>query len=255
VIAILRPVNIGSTKNYQSIHRAARGDYVASIDGDDYALPGKLARQVAVLDASPDCSSVFHSLKVIRSDGSDTGNLWPQFAPERIDADYLFVHHPVFGHSSMMYRRVLLQEFLNESGDKLDFTVYAHLVLRGDILFLNQVLGAYRMGVGISRQPYKFIGVILDAFDYAQSKGANPAVLDRGRANQLYYAAYSAFQHRDYEIFRDLIAKSMARGKASNRQLIYYLLRGNIGLIQASVKIARVARRLTNMKASQRRQM
>src|SRR5205085_10865699 len=39
--------------------RRARGEYVAVLNSDDVFLPGKLARQVAVLDAEPRVAAVF----------------------------------------------------------------------------------------------------------------------------------------------------------------------------------------------------
>lgn len=49
----------------------ARGEYVAKLDGDDYWTSGaKLRRQVAYLDAHPECSMCFHNVLWRHEDGS-----------------------------------------------------------------------------------------------------------------------------------------------------------------------------------------
>ena len=51
--------------------RAARGDLVAFLDGDDYWIsPHKLARQVEFLDAHPECSMCFHGAIVRSEEGA-----------------------------------------------------------------------------------------------------------------------------------------------------------------------------------------
>lgn len=70
--------NIGAMRTYFRAHNAARGQYVAHMDGDDIMLPGKLQRQVNILDANPDCVLVNHRARYFSDDGSyecDTGKL------------------------------------------------------------------------------------------------------------------------------------------------------------------------------------
>ncbi len=75
---VLRPEqNVGPTKNFLSVHNAARGEYVAPMDGDDVALPGKLARQAAFLDKHPDVVVCGHRAGIILEDGSKTDRTFP----------------------------------------------------------------------------------------------------------------------------------------------------------------------------------
>src|SRR4051794_11773039 len=57
----LPETNRGMMQNFVAVLAAARGDYVALLEGDDYwTAPDKLARQVAYLDAHPECAICFH---------------------------------------------------------------------------------------------------------------------------------------------------------------------------------------------------
>ncbi|MBW3607467.1 MAG: glycosyltransferase [Actinobacteria bacterium] len=56
---------------FNELLERARGEYVAKLDGDDYwTSPAKLRRQVAYLDAHPECSMCFHNVLWRHEDGS-----------------------------------------------------------------------------------------------------------------------------------------------------------------------------------------
>ena len=63
---IVRPLfqehNTGGSRNNLEVHAAATGEYVAHVDGDDYALPDKLQAQADVLDRDPGCMAVWHQV-------------------------------------------------------------------------------------------------------------------------------------------------------------------------------------------------
>ena len=52
---------------------AAKGQYIALLDGDDYWIsPNKLQSQVDFLDSNPECSMCFHNAKVLVSMNNDS---------------------------------------------------------------------------------------------------------------------------------------------------------------------------------------
>ncbi|MDA3878599.1 MAG: glycosyltransferase, partial [Halothiobacillus sp.] len=65
--------NVGAKANAARCQAATRGTYVAICEGDDYWCdPAKLARQLAIFDAYPDCAMVFHDATVIDANTGET---------------------------------------------------------------------------------------------------------------------------------------------------------------------------------------
>src|SRR2546423_10604061 len=69
---IFHDVNVGPTANHNDVVAACRGEFIAHVDGDDRMLPGKLAKQVAFLEAHGECAMVVHKVNVIGADGART---------------------------------------------------------------------------------------------------------------------------------------------------------------------------------------
>jgi glycosyltransferase involved in cell wall biosynthesis len=61
--------------------RAACGEYVAFLDSDDVWTPDKLARQIAVMDARPDCGWSYHQCGRIDASGNEAS--WAGVQPWR----------------------------------------------------------------------------------------------------------------------------------------------------------------------------
>ena len=102
VKAIMQPVNVGPTKNYLAVHAAAQGQYIAQLDGDDYALPGKLQAQADCLDSKPYVSFCVHAVELLGAKGrqkSDAGY------PEYGFMEDLLRYGTYFVASSVCYRR------------------------------------------------------------------------------------------------------------------------------------------------------
>lgn len=54
----------------------ANGDYIAVLDGDDYALPTRLAKESVYLDTHPNCYLVGARTELIDEDGNKIGESW-----------------------------------------------------------------------------------------------------------------------------------------------------------------------------------
>lgn len=89
--------------------QAARGDYVALLDADDWWEPGKLDAQVALLDASPEIGFCSTATRVVNSQGATVGD-WSCSSPAAPLPEALFTNSASIAGSTsgVLARRSLL---------------------------------------------------------------------------------------------------------------------------------------------------
>ena len=147
IIPIFLKVNTGGLKNYLQTHNAATGDYVVHMDGDDYALPGKIQAQANILDAELACTAVWHRVDYFDDAGSFCSgesadlslfNNGKVLFSEAIRLGFIGVH------SSLMYRRSA-REIVSLDRTIMDFYLTLDLLSKGSGYVLNEVLGRYRI--------------------------------------------------------------------------------------------------------------
>jgi glycosyltransferase involved in cell wall biosynthesis len=137
--------NGGPFKNYLNVHQAARGQYVAHMDGDDVALPSKLQVQVDFLDQHETCNVVWHRMIFFDEQCEVEHPLFNvEFVEKEIYANVACLLGPMGPHSSTMYRRKNFDA--NKFSGKCDDWLMA-LFYMGDgyAYMINQVLGKYRL--------------------------------------------------------------------------------------------------------------
>lgn len=164
VTMILHKTNIGAMGNYVAVHRAARGEYVCHVDGDDWIYPGKLTKQAHHLDAHRECTLVAHMMAVWDTEKQVSTT---RRNSQTISLTALLRYHPMFLHSSIMYRRERLGDIFGPNSTFIDFYLYVTAALRGDIGFIDEVLGGYRSNIGISSNR-KLMPYIQAAIDLAE---------------------------------------------------------------------------------------
>jgi len=134
--------------NFTENLKAARGDYIALLDGDDYwTNPHKLQKQVEFLEAHPECAICFH----IASNYENGVHTQPQVLHRRsistveelLGANYMQT-------SSVMFRNGLVSEFPDwyfrmSLGD---WPLFLLLAEHGKIGYLDEVMGVYRVQPG-----------------------------------------------------------------------------------------------------------
>lgn len=157
VKAIFHKKNVGAAVNYKSIHNLAQGKYIAHLDGDDYALPGKLQAQADHLDKHHDCVVVWHRMKILdpqsgklSSDQINTG----AFSLNGITQSDVLELGSVACHSSKMYR-ASARPGIYPTSDFLDYYVDVENLSYGSGHYLEDFLGVYRKGVGFSSIPHQ----------------------------------------------------------------------------------------------------
>lgn len=147
VRALFQPSNTGGSRNNLEVHAAATGEYVAHVDGDDYALPGKLQAQADVLDRDPGCNAVWHRVDFFDDRGGfcsgNTADL-SSFENGRVTfADAIRLGF-IGVYSSLMYRRSARSP-IDASRRILDLYLTWDVLSKGHGHVTDKVLGRYRV--------------------------------------------------------------------------------------------------------------
>ena len=147
----LRPKNIGYVKNTAELMVAAKGKYVASLDGDDYWIdPLKLQKQVSFLETHPGFAICFHNLKIIQ--GTDEVNYTLHCSPDQKevtgfeDIYRLSYIHP----ASCVYRNglITLPDWYYNECPINEWPVNIMNAEHGKIEYLPDVMAVYRRHEG-----------------------------------------------------------------------------------------------------------
>jgi glycosyltransferase involved in cell wall biosynthesis len=85
-VRVLRQERLGLVTALNRGLVAARAPYVARMDADDVAMPDRLVRQVAVLEAEPAIAAVGSACRVIGSDGGPRRTMRPPLTSDGIHA-------------------------------------------------------------------------------------------------------------------------------------------------------------------------
>lgn len=160
---LLHKKNIGGEQNYLLVHAAAVGEYICNMDGDDFALPGKLQAQASFMDKTPDCNIVFHRVQYLYPDGSlKNDNINYQRIKNGFNRKNLLQYMAVATHSSKMYRRNI-KEFDIPNFIVSDFYMNVEQIKDKKAFYVNdQVYGVYRVGIGQSTNGRKFMNNLVD---------------------------------------------------------------------------------------------
>ena len=155
---LVKPVfhsrNLGQNGLFNAIetYRQAKGEYIASFDGDDYWTdPLKLQKQVDFLDAHPDFVACYHNALVTYEDGSPSHVLNPPDQGPVTTIDDLIGEEEIWfmATSSVLFRHVLHTYpawFMRSvSGD---IPRYVLLAKHGKIGYLPDVMSVYRKNSG-----------------------------------------------------------------------------------------------------------
>ena len=143
------PVRLGPAANYQFLIREARGEYIAHLDGDDFWLPGKLRRQVALLKKDPRLVATFSNAVVVDDAGALRGG-FNATVPERFDLGFLLRRGNFLCHGSLVYRGIVKQYILDMAAPFIDYQIHIRLAEQGDLGYVNHALVGYRVASATS---------------------------------------------------------------------------------------------------------
>jgi glycosyltransferase involved in cell wall biosynthesis len=135
---------LGSAANTKSLLSQCTGDCIARVDGDDYWLPGKLARQLDYLDAHPDCSAVYTNAITIDESGRPFG-LFNDAGDARFDLAALLRRGNFLNNSSVVFRRQSIAPWLATDGPLIDYRAHLLHARFGYVAQIGEPLTAYRV--------------------------------------------------------------------------------------------------------------
>lgn len=202
---ILSSTNVRTNQVVARAMMAARGEYVALLDGDDYwTSPQKLQRQVQILEADPGLGLCFTNAEIVGDGEGASGKLWTSPAlKSRLTIDDLWQGNP-FATCGSLFRRAcvpVIPQWYDDFFPITDWPLYVLFAEHGNIAYLPEAMGAYRLHSG--------------GLYSAQSQQAKLASMDSlyRRLNQCLGGRYNAAIHAGHRrYFLDWAAEHLRRG-------------------------------------------
>lgn len=219
IVPVLREKNLGPTANYLDVIQRTKGDFIAHVDGDDLAKPGKLQAQVDFLEANPDCVMVGHQCEVVDANLVSRG-LFSKHREGIFDINELLSNHAIFPHSSIMYRSTAKVDLISDGSERLDIGIYLIIGKYGKIGYLNRDLGAYRRDVGVATRSFPASlqdGVVRQA----KMSGVESWAIQTYQARLLHAKAYAAFKSKNYGLYYSSSLDSIAHKAFSVSQVVF----------------------------------
>jgi len=156
--------NIGITKNSNKAHFLCEGKYIAWMGGDDLMLPGKLTKQVELMEKHSDCTICYHNLDVFQSETNQTISLFND-KKNKIEGNVSksIIHGTFNGACSTMVRRDKTPQrgFDERIPIASDWLYWIEtLASGGKIMYIDEVLGRDR------RHSKKIKAIVSDLSEY-----------------------------------------------------------------------------------------
>jgi glycosyltransferase involved in cell wall biosynthesis len=218
--------------------KAAEGEYIALLEGDDYwTNPFKLQKQVDFLESHPECAMCHHKVPAITESGNQVVYVNPPHSYRRISVleDLLIKNYIQF--CSVVFRNGLLKE-LPEWFNLLNFGDWPLFVLiaqHGKIGYIDYTMAAYRIhsgGIWSAKSDIDRWKALLEASkQIGNYLGPRYERIISASVSRLYFNLAAAYI-KEGEVKK---AKEYAR-----RSLSDYLINPHIGLLDMAVLLGRL---------------
>ena len=170
--------------------QAARGEYIALLDGDDcWSVSHKLQKQVDFLETHPECTVCFHNAMVVYEDGSRHPRHWtPPAQPEISTLEDIWMGNFIATCSTVFRRGAFghVPHWYISLFPITDWPLHILNAEHGHIGYLNEVMGIYRFhGGGLYstfsearklRETLKFYRTMNRNFNFKYSRLINTAI-------------------------------------------------------------------------------
>ncbi|MBA8666298.1 glycosyltransferase [Holosporaceae bacterium 'Namur'] len=170
----LNKTNLGVTKNCNNLLAQCEGKYIALFAGDDLMLPGKLKKQVELLEHTPNCVLCYHNLDVFDSLTNKTLYYYNNSTvkPYEGKADLLLKHQVFTGPPSIMIRSSAIPQggYNEEISTVSDWLFFIEVANKGEIRYINETLARYRRHKGSITYSNKYYKEVYDSFNIIRGK-------------------------------------------------------------------------------------
>lgn len=148
-VRVIRQANAGQTAAKNAGLRAARGEFVGFCDADNAWLPGKLARQVPLLQARPAAGVVYGDIALMDGEGRTLPTPPVKRHGGRITEPLLLSNFVTF-NTALLPRRVLEEVggFDETLRMAIDYDLWLRVSTRYEFIYLPEPLARYRIWGG-----------------------------------------------------------------------------------------------------------
>jgi glycosyltransferase involved in cell wall biosynthesis len=156
---------------------AARGTYLAFLDGDDYWTDsGKLQKQVDFLRAHPQCPMCFHNARVVYEDGCRPPYLWTPVGQSRFSTFEDIWMGNFIPMCSTVFRRAAIADvpaWYEHMFPITDWPLHILAARQGPLGYLDDVMGVYRQHGGGLYSVYSEEQKQLKTLEFYRTMNAN----------------------------------------------------------------------------------
>ena len=142
LVHLRRERNLGAFWNLRDLLARADGEFIARVDGDDYWLPGKLARQLAYLQRHPDCSAVYTNALTVDEGGRVLG-VFNDLGDVRLNLATVLRRGNALNNSSVLFRACHGTGW--QEGEQIDYQIHLWLARHGWLGHIGEPLAGYRV--------------------------------------------------------------------------------------------------------------
>lgn len=230
---IFNPKNLGWIRNGNVILEACTGKYIAWLDGDDVFLPGKIKKQVELMEKQPQCVVCYHNVEMfgphanegIKLYGSRTGELVPREGGEEI----LFHNFYILPSASMT-----LRDACPKWNDKMvtaaDNLFFIEVTMNGKVCYLPEILSRYRKHPDSNTSSWTsedrkvYLHMTYAILDAKYPRYVRHTRLAREFNVDLYHAGIKKIMGREMKAGRKLLLESLRHGWVSWKWFGWYVM-------------------------------
>lgn len=144
---ILSPRNEGITANCNKILKECTGAYIAFLAGDDIWLPGKILKQVNLMEKNPGATLCVSKVEVFDSKTNKTKGISPR-GDFNVESMSIIEITYYLGNtaSAMMVRRNAIPDYGFDPSVPMvsDWLFFIEVLRSGSAIFINEILARYR---------------------------------------------------------------------------------------------------------------